>query len=145
MKNLSKYLALSMAIAVLFLTSCEKHDSVNAVDPQLTGTWQLNAIIYGLSQHRVEGDSLPYTETLTFAVNGDYTISKDGKLIETGEAYTGKNNSGLAADKAIFYKKDTTYQTYEVTENRLSMYQRADQGSVIADGSTYEYVRVGRL
>lgn len=145
MKNLQKYLALSMAIAVLFLTSCEKHDSVNAVDTQLTGTWKLNAIIYGLSQHRVEGDSLPYTETRIFAANGDYTISKDRKLIESGEAYTGKNNSGLAADRAIFYKKDTTYQTYEVAENRLSLYQRADQGSVIADGSTYEYVRIGSL
>ena len=60
-------------------------------------------------------------------------------------AYTGKNTSGLAADQAIFYKKDTTYQTYEVAENRLSLYQRADQGSVIADGSTYEYVRIGSL
>lgn len=145
MKNLQKYLALSMAIAVLFLTSCEKHDSVNAVDSQLTGTWKLNAIIYGLSQHRVEGDSLPYTETRTFAANGDYTISKDGKLIESGESYTGKNNSGLAADRAIFYKKDTTYQAYEITEGRLSLYQRAEQGSVIADGSTYEYVRIGSL
>lgn len=134
-----------MAIAALFLTSCEKHDSVNAVDTQLTGTWKLDAIIYGLSQHRVEGDSLPYTETLTFATNGDYTISRDGKLTEAGEAYTGKNTSGLAADRAVFYKKDTTYQTYEVAENRLSLYQRADQGSVIADGSTYEYVRVGTL
>ena len=145
MKNLPKYLALSIAVAALFLTSCEKHDSVNAVDTQLTGTWKLNAIVYGLSQHRVEGDSLPYTETLTFAAHGDYTISRDGKLTEAGEAYTGKNASVLAADRAIFYKKDNTYQTYEVIENRLSMYQRADQGSVIADGSTYEYVRVGQL
>ena len=141
MKNLTKCLILTMAIAVLFLTSCEKQDSVHAVDTQLTGTWKLNAIIYGLSQHRVEGDSLPYTETRTFAANGDYTISKDGKLIETGEAYTGKNNSGLAADRAIFYKRNTTYQTYVITEGRLSLYERADQGSTIADGSTYEYKR----
>lgn len=145
MKSLQKYLALSVAIAALFLTSCEKQDSVNAVDTELTGNWKLDAIVYGLSQHRVQGDSLPYTETLTFAANGDYTISRDGKLTEAGEAYTGKNTSGLAADKAIFYKRDNTYQTYEVTENRLSMYQRADQGSVIADGSTYEYIRVGSL
>ncbi|MPR34324.1 hypothetical protein [Salmonirosea aquatica] len=144
MKNLQKYFVLTMAAAALMLTSCEKHDSVNAIDTQLTGTWKLDAIIYGLSQIRVEGDSLPYTETLTYQAGGDYTISRDGKLVEAGEAYTGKNTSGLAADKAIFYKKDNTYQTYEITENRLSMYQRADQGSVIADGSTYEYVRVGQ-
>lgn len=145
MKNLSKYLALSMVIAALFLAGCEKQDSVNAVDTQITGTWKLNAITYGLSQIRVEGDSLPYTETRTFAANGDYTITRDGKLVEAGDAYTGKNTSGLPAEKAIFYKEDNTYQTYEITENRLSMYQRADQGSVIADGSTYEYVRVGQL
>ncbi len=141
MKNIKKYLTLSVAIAALFLTSCEKQESVTAVDTQLTGTWKLDAIVYGLSQHRVQGDSLPYTETLTFAAYGDYTISRDGKLMEAGEAYTGKNTSGLAADRALFYKKDNTYQTYEITEGRLSMYQRADQGSVIADGSTYEYKR----
>jgi hypothetical protein len=145
MKNIQKYLILGIALTALFLTGCEKQDSVNAVDAELTGTWKLDAIIYGLSQIRVEGDSLPYTETLTFAANGDYTISRDGKLTEAGEAYTGKNTSGLAADRAIFYKKNNTYQPYEMTENRLSMYQRADQGSVIADGSTYEYVRVGTL
>jgi len=141
MKNLQKYLAFSMAIIVLFLTSCEKQDSVNAVDTQLTGTWKLDAIVYGLSQHRVQGDSLPYTETRSYQVNGDYTISRDGKLVETGEAYTGKNTSGLAADRAIFYKKDTTYQTYEITEGRLFLYERGKQGAVIADGSTYEYKR----
>jgi hypothetical protein len=145
MKNIPKYLVFSMAIAALFLTSCEKQESVNAVDTELTGTWKLDAIVYGLSQHRVQGDSLPYTETLSFAANGAYTISRDGKQTETGESYTGKNTSGLAADRAIFYKKDTTYQTYVITEGRLFLYQRADQGSVIADGSTYEYVRVGTL
>lgn len=146
MKNPTKYLALSMAIAVLFLTSCEKHKSVNAVDTELTGTWQLDAITYGLSQHRVQGDSLPYTEMRTYQASGDYTISQDKKLTETGEAYTTKNTTGLSAsDQAIFYKKDTTYQPYEIKEQRLFLYERADQGSVIADGSTYEYVRIGSL
>jgi hypothetical protein len=133
MKNKKKLLGLGLAWALMlfggaFLSSCEKTESINAVDTEVVGTWKLDAITYGLSQVRVQGDKLPYTETLTYSGNGDYTITRDSKQVETGKMYTGKNNTELAFKEAIFYKKDTTYQ-------------RADQGSVVADGSTYEYKR----
>ncbi|WP_165933388.1 hypothetical protein [Arundinibacter roseus] len=40
-----------------------------------------------------------------------------------------------------YFKNDTTYQAYEIREGRLFMHQRAEQGAVLADGSTYEYKR----
>ncbi len=146
MKNKKKMLGMGLAWALMlvggaFLSSCEKTESINGVDTEVVGTWKLDAITYGLSQVRVQGDKLPYTETLKFEANGDYTIMRDSKDVETGKMYTGKNNTGLAYKKAIYYKKDTTYQAYELTEGRLFLYQRADQGAVVADGSTYEYKR----
>lgn len=144
MKN--KKLSLGLVWALVFagcslLSSCEKTESINAVDTEVAGTWKLDAITYGLSQVRVQGDKLPYTETLTFKTNGDYTISRDSKEVETGKMYTGQNTTSLAYKQAIFFKKDTTYQAYELIEGRLFLYQRADQGAVVADGSTYEYKR----
>jgi hypothetical protein len=141
MKTVIKYWTLTWALSLLVLMSCEKPEPVNAADAQLTGTWKLDAITYGLAQIRVQGDKLPYSETIEFKANGDYTITRDQKLVEAGDMYTGQNMSGLPQDKAIFYKKDNTYQTYEITDGRLFLYQRADQGAVIADGSTYEYKR----
>lgn len=141
MKNVKKYWALALGLSLLALAGCERPDSLNAADPQLTGTWKLDAITYGFSQIRVQGDSLPYSETIEYKANGDYVISREGKLHEAGDMYTGQNISGLPQKEAIFYKKDNTYQTYEITEGRLYLYQRAEQGAVIADGSTYEYKR----
>ncbi|MBU1820497.1 MAG: hypothetical protein KKG00_03155 [Bacteroidetes bacterium] len=146
MKKTKKMLGMGLVWAIVLfggalLSSCEKTESINGVDTQVVGAWKLDAITYGLTQMRVQGDKLPYTETLTYSANGDYTITRDSKEVETGKMYTGKNNTGLAFKEAIFYKKDTTYQAYELREGRLFLYQRADQGAVVADGSTYEYKR----
>jgi hypothetical protein len=146
MKNSVKQPGMGLAWTLMlfgsfFLSSCEKTESIKGVDTGVVGTWKLDAITYGFSQVRVQGDKLPYTETLRFDANGDYLISRDSKQVESGKMYTGKNNTGLAFKEAIFYKKDTTYQAYELNEGRLFLYQRADQGSVVADGSTYEYKR----
>lgn len=144
MKNMKKQLALVWVVLCLgwaFLSSCQKTDSIDAIDTDVVGTWQLDAITYGLTQVKVQGAKLPYTETRTFSANGDYTISRDNKEIQTGQMFTGESTSNLVSKQVIYYKEDNTYQAYELTEGRLLLYERTDQGAVIADGSTYEYKR----
>jgi|GEM_PF-1504752 hypothetical protein len=146
MKNIKKQLSFGLVCTVVllgstFLSSCEKSDNINAMDTEVVGTWKLDAITYGLTQVKVQGAKLPYTETRTFSANGDYTISRDSKEVQTGKMYTGQGPSNLVDKQVIYYKEDTTYQAYELTEGRLLLYERADQGAWIADGSTYEYKR----
>ena len=142
MNYLRKYLAYCLTATVLSLMSCEKPKEVGPqMNPQLVGTWKLDAITYGLTQVRVQGDSLPYTETLAFATDRSYSITRSDKPVETGQAYTDKIAKDSDYDKAVYYEKDQTYQPFKFSEGRLFMYQRSAQGSVVADGNTFEYKR----
>lgn len=142
MKAIRKYLTYCLTVSVLSLLSCEKPEEVGPqMNPQLVGTWKLDAITYGLTQVRVQGDSLPYTETLTFEKNRNYLFSRFDKPYESGLAYAEKNTSQTDYKLAVFYEKDQTYQPFKFTDGRLLMYQRSAKGSITADGDTFEYKR----
>ncbi|HEV7349375.1 hypothetical protein [Telluribacter sp.] len=139
MKFLRKLVLVPALAVVTLLASCEKEDVVK-VDSQLTGTWQLEAITYGLSQTTVRGAQLPYSEKIEFS-GTNYTQTRDGKVESSGRCYTGESQKNAPYKSAVIYPDDNTYQAYEISEGRLYLYERGTQGSVVADGSLYEYKR----
>ena len=144
-KTLSKHYWMhwvSFIISILCITSCESTGTVATDESKLAGTWQLDAITYGLSQTRLTGDKLPYTETIDFKSNGEYLIKQNGKTIESGQMTSGQNTFSNITTTALFYKKDNSYQAYKIAEGRLYMYERVEQGAVIADGAMFEYIRL---
>ncbi|GAB2764572.1 hypothetical protein GCM10027275_02150 [Rhabdobacter roseus] len=141
MKSFKKQLA-SVALGVLSLLSACDSPELAQIDAPLVGTWQLDAVTYGLTGITVRGDSLPFTESREYTTEGTFTIKHEERMIETGTFYTGRNSTGLLYQEAVYYPQDTTYQAYEVSsEGRLYLYERSAQGAVLADGATYEYKR----
>jgi hypothetical protein len=110
------------------------------IDPQLHGKWELVVITNGLTQVRVQGSGLPYSEVLHFGVK-IYAISRDGHTLEAALAFTERNTSHADFKLAIMYEKGQSYQPSTITDGRLFLYQRALQGSGVADGDTLEYKR----
>lgn len=143
MKNRRNHITYLLMTLVLSALSCEKPEEVGPrIDPQLAGKWELEAITYGLTQVRIQGDSLPYSEMVHFGIKNNYAISRDGKQIEAARAYTEKNMSHADFQQAIIYEKDKSYQPYKVRAGRLFLYQRSPRGTVLSDGNTYEYRRL---
>ncbi|GAB3180131.1 hypothetical protein [Telluribacter humicola] len=139
MNPFKKFLIIPALAVVALLASCEKEDVVK-VDNQIAGTWQLDAITYGLTQKTVRGAQLPYSEKLEFS-GTTYTVTRDGKVENTGRCYTGESQKEAPYKNAVIYPDDNSYQAYEISEGRLYLYERGKQGSVVADGSVYEYKR----
>ncbi|GHB75537.1 hypothetical protein [Persicitalea jodogahamensis] len=109
--------------------------------PQLVGIRNLNAITFGLTQVKVQGDSLIYTETINFGKERKYSFSRDGKPYESGLAHTDNDKSHASYEMAVSLGKDMTLQPFELMEGRLFLYQHGAQGSFTANGNTFEHKR----
>lgn len=136
-------------VVAAFTTSC-KDDDCRCVPPplgsSLTGNWELVRINSGFGNKTMIPSELGYTERLNFSANGHiFSRYRDEQIVEnTPFVVSMRGNSTI-----ITFKEDTTYTTYDMfLENdrtMISLYARTRVGTVVADGSTYYYQKIGKV
>ncbi|MBD2752184.1 hypothetical protein [Spirosoma validum] len=139
-----KTLRLSSCIVFLILLvfSCEKRICGCDFPPSpLVGDWTLNTVTYGLTQKTVTAAEAGYSESLFYdgiMNSGTYRQTRNGLPIQSS-SYTLSFPNGGSTQGIIYYKQDSTEQSFRLADGKLYLTERTPQGTTLADGSTYAY------
>lgn len=125
----------------LLVLSCEKRTCGCVPPPEspFVGDWNLTRITYGLTQKTVTPAEAGYTESLSF-LNGKYRQTRNGIPVQTSD-YSAVYPGSSSSEGLIYFRDDSTQQSFRLAGSKLILSERGPRGAVIADGSTYEYSR----
>lgn len=142
--NRRYYRVYSFVLLISLVFGCERR-TCGCVFPEtpLSGAWTLDQVTYGLTQKTVPAAELGYRQTLVFkeyAGDGKYQELRNGSPVRNGTFSTVFPEGGVAKG-IIYYRADTTQQSFEVKDNQLYLSERGPKDATIADGSTYRYQR----
>lgn len=129
---------------ILLVFSCEKRICGCVFPPSpLSGDWTLNSITYGLTQKTVTAAEAGYSESLFYdgiTSSGTYRQTRNGLPIQSGDYMLSFPNGG-STQGFIYYRQDSTEQSFRLAESTLYLTERVPRGTKLADGSTYTYKR----
>ncbi|GAB4031500.1 hypothetical protein GCM10028809_27600 [Spirosoma gilvum] len=92
-----------------------------------------------MTQKTVTASEAGYSEMLTFdGLNGTYRQVRNGLPIQNS-TYTLSFPKGGSTEGIVYYSKDSTEQSFRLSNMKLYLSERIPRGAVIADGATYEY------
>ncbi|AYA37131.1 hypothetical protein D3Y59_08745 [Hymenobacter oligotrophus] len=123
--------------AVLLLAGCSTDRDVAPLDAQLQGSWRWVQTTGGIAGVRLTPANTGYQEEIRFESNGSFYRLRDGKVIDS-DTYSLFFTSAPADNRTpnlIRYGKNSLGQSFEITENRLTLYDEA------ADGYISQYER----
>lgn len=144
MKRLRSLFSAFVLTALVF--GCIKEEpACGCVFPEspLKGDWKLAKITYALTQKTVTPQEAGYTETISFLGDygsGNFKLVRNGIPVQTSEFSINFPNGGNS-EGIIYFRIDTTQQSFRLADNKLFLAERTRLNVVIADGSTYEYNR----
>jgi len=130
---------------VLLLAGCE-NSTTDPIFSQLNGQWKLVKIGIGFPMPDGPTELKPdYEEILEFnSQKGNFTRSKDGKVIEKSNVSFMVDNNASQLRGDLIFEDSKTYSPMSFTETPkyLVLYQSAPIGATLADGNSFFYEKI---
>lgn len=130
---------------VLLLAGCE-NSTTDPIFSQLNGQWKLVKIGIGFPMPDGPNELTPdYEEILEFnSQKGNFTRSKDGKLVEKSNVSFMVDNHASQLRGDLIFEDSKTYSPMWFTETPkyLVLYQSAPIGATLADGNSFFYEKI---